>query len=95
MNWEQKFAACKGLAPITLQMRCPGDWYVSHRVEKCDGHVLESAPNSGSTPEDAVNNHWTWLTALKPDESIVVNAMDKNLRRAYRWNGFMWAEVAL
>lgn len=93
MTWEQKVQACQALGEFSLKMRHPGDWYVNQsRVEVSDGHILSGGCVSGAkTPEEAVDKHWDWLTALGSDERIVVNA-DNLDRRAYRWNGFMWAE---
>ena len=98
MTWEQQFAAMKALCGIgdcALHMRSPGEWYVSLRgVEVKDGAVLRGAGSSGKSPEEAVMQTWSNIaTNLPSDRYLVIGAM-RDDRRAVRWNGFMWEDVA-
>jgi len=94
MMWEEKLAACKALGDCALRMREPGDWYVSWSVEAVEhGHpgILVGRYGNGATPQLAVEDHWSRITA--PEVSaLVVNAM-RPTRREVRWNGFMWWDV--
>lgn len=93
MNWEQMFAAINALAPASLMMRKPGDWYVSHiGVEVKRGRILGGVSGNGQTPEAAVLDHWAQLLNIEPLHYLVVNAMGPK-RTAARWNGFMWQAV--
>lgn len=93
MNWEEKAVALSALSEISLKMRKPGDWYVSHRVEVLEGCVLAGRYGSGSTPEEAIENHWDKLTTqVVGDQCVVVDAGNKR-RKHFRWNGFMWWDV--
>jgi hypothetical protein len=73
-------------------MRKIGDWYVNHvGVERREGSLLSSGCVSGAgTPEEAVEQHWTWLT--DPKYYLILGAYLEQ-RQAVRWNGFMWKEV--
>lgn len=95
MTWEQKFQACNALRGgilVTLQMRAPGDWYVGNQhAERKEGGVLSGGCVTGAkTPEEAVNQHWDWLT--DPKYYLVIGAYGSE-RKAVRWNGFMWESV--
>jgi len=81
-----------GCLDVAVRMRKPGDWYVDQNVEVKDMDCLEGRYGNGETPYGAILDHWNKLTNLAPHEYLVVNAMRSN-RKAYRWNGFMWAEV--
>lgn len=85
-------AALDALAEIEVKIRKPGDWYVSQNVEIKDGSMLRSVCGSGSTPQEAIENHWHDVTDDLGPRYLVVHACG-NDRRAVRWNGFMWAEV--
>lgn len=95
MNYEQKFAALNALAECSLKMRKPGDWYVLQRSELKDGGMLIGSYGNGSTPEDAIEDHWNKLamgsSATKP---IVTFRHDGNgdQRFHHYWNGFMWVD---
>lgn len=83
MTWEQKFAAIKAIArSATVEMRKPGDWYVGAGMEHADGSsFLIGNYGNGSTPEEAVEDHWRLYgdgTPFKVRDSW------------FRWNGFMW-----
>lgn len=93
LTFEHIMQACSALGDISIHMRKPGDWYVSHRVEVRSGSILEGRYGNGVSPIDAIHDHWKKLTELKPHEYIVLNAMGADIRRAFRWNGFMWQEV--
>lgn len=93
MTWEQKLQACKALKEeISLKMRKPGDWYVSQGIECKDGPFLKSKYGNGTTPQEAVENHWIELTVLQPDQYLVIGG-NKPDRRCVRWNGFMWEDI--
>ena len=58
MNWEQMFAAINALAPASLKMREPGNWWVSQSgVEIGDGVTLVSPSGRGTDPESAVRSY--------------------------------------
>lgn len=94
MTWEEKFSACQALCDHSLRMRKPGDWYVSQvGAEISNGSVLIGGCVIGaSTPQEAVEQHWEWLTRPKPDEWLVLDA-HRPTRQALAWNGFMWARI--
>lgn len=85
MNYEQKLHALKKLNFSThLEMREPGNWYVSAGMELADGeHCLRGAYGNGSSPEEAVNAHWEIYGSGQPL---------KCRESWWRWNGFMWEE---
>jgi hypothetical protein len=93
LDWQNQLAACQALGPrCSLNMRKPGDWYVSQpSVEVATNGMLEGRYGNGRDPEEAVHDHWRKLTTLKGDERVVLNAMTGS-RREVRWNGFMWAD---
>lgn len=91
MDWEQQLQACQAIAECYPRMRKPKDWYIHHSVSVKKGCALEGRYGNGSTPEEAVGNHWDIITNLKPEEYIVINEYGK--RTAVKWNGFMWAHV--
>ena len=93
MTWEQKLAALKSLTETHLKMREPGNWYVSaHAREVQDGCVLSSSYGNGATPEEAVEDDFRKMTAVKYPKAIVVNYRGTREKRV-RWNGFMWESV--
>jgi hypothetical protein len=75
-----------------VKFRKPGDWYVNQDVEVKDGGILIGTYGNGATPEEAIEDHWRVLTEIPRGHYLVVRAFD-NLRRAVRWNGFMWEDV--
>jgi hypothetical protein len=96
MTWEQKLEAIEALCGITtvnLQMRKPGDWYVSAGMSISKDGISTSSYGNGKTPEEAVNDHWNiYAVNLPPELSIILGyTADKK----YRWNGFMWREVQI
>lgn len=94
ISWQEKAAILNGLATISLLIRKPGDWYVKQRVEVKHGPMLTSSSGAGTTPEEAVEAHWFKLTkGLRLEEYLVVDASNDR-RRAVRWNGYMWKDVA-
>lgn len=98
MTIEQKFQAlqalCKGGAEAAIYMREPGNWYVFlGGVCIKEKSLLASASGpTGTNPFDAIGKAWEVLTALSPDEHIVIYRGNNN-RRSLRWNGFMWADI--
>lgn len=95
MDWEQKFAALQALlifaGSAALNMRKPGDWYVTlPGVNKREKHVISSGNQSAKTPADAVNQCWDWASTgdwpLEIDSSV-------GGKRLVQWNGFMWVDI--
>lgn len=96
MTYEQMMQACSALGPISICMRKSGDWYVHHvGVSLKNKGLIFSLSGNGSSPVDAIHDHWRQLTEFKPQEYLVLNAMDANNIHAVRWNGFMWQEVEM
>lgn len=93
MKFKQKAEALNALSEISIRINHYGKWYVSQRTEIKDGGILKGEYGDGDTPEEAINNHWRVLVDnLANNCYLVINATDKKLRRAVRWNGFMWQE---
>lgn len=88
ISWEQKFHAIKALcSSATIEMRRPGDWYVSANMEHASGECcLVSDYGNGSSPEAAVRDHWCLYGNGDP---FLVSMSDPNCGW-FRWNGFMW-----
>jgi hypothetical protein len=102
MDWQQKAEALAALTEFNIKFRerqwrigAAEPWYVSQRIDvkETGGSVLTGTYGNGSTPQEAVEDHWQRLVdGLKPTEYLVVRAGDSE-RRAVRWNGFMWVDV--
>lgn len=95
MDWQHKAAALDALAEFEIKFRKMGDWYVSQNVEIKDSAILRSACGNGSTPDEAIEDHWRQLVddiAATP-LYLVTRASSDTKRRAVRWNGFMWMDV--
>lgn len=92
MTWEEKLAACQVLGECSLKMRKPGDWYVSHRaVEVKDRAVREGGcVSNAKTPEEAVEQHWKWLTEYATGDKYVMTDAYGTGRQGYQWRGYMW-----
>lgn len=88
----QKAVALNALAPIELRINAFGRWSCGQPgVEIADGHTLAGAGGFGDAPEKAIEERWAAMVDDLPEKKwIVVDAM-KPTRRAFRWNGFMWA----
>ena len=94
MDWEDKLMAIKSLDWSThLSMRKPGDWYVSWTPEVSTGCMLEGRYGNGTSPREAVEDHWQKVTNLMPGEKNIVNATSRDKREAFVWSGFMWERV--
>lgn len=92
MTWEEKFAAINRLAPASLVMSKPGRWRVSQPdVELMLGSMLRYVNGRGTTPQQAIENHWDRLTILQPFQCIVVDSY-KNTRRTVVWHGSTWED---
>jgi hypothetical protein len=94
MTWEEKLMALKALCPTHLEMRAPGNWYVSahgRETQRPGDDILVGAYGNGKTPEAAVEDDWRQVTAREC--YVVLNAMVPERRRRIRWNGFMWEET--
>lgn len=91
MNWEQKFDALNALCEHTLCMRKPGDWYVSSNLTTREGGVNIGTYGNGSSPDEAVNNHWDIYTNIILGEQYISVGDGTH---AY-WNGFMWKQARL
>lgn len=83
MAWEQMLLAIKSVCPSAhLEMREPGNWYVSASMEHAQGDsMLVGDYGNGPTPQDAVIDHWQQYGDGRP---FLVR--DQWLR----WNGFMF-----
>lgn len=94
MTWEQKIQACQAIGDFSLRMRGPGDWYVDQRgVERKEGSLLSGGCVSGAkSPEEAVNQHWSWLTGTMEHGFPIVIDAHRPTHREIFWNGFMWAD---
>ena len=91
MTWEQKVHACQSIGDFSLRMRHPGDWYVSHNVERVEGDLLSGGcVNGANTPEVAVERHWDWLT--EPGYHVRIRIPGSHQHREMFWNAFMWAD---
>lgn len=94
MDWQQKAAALDALAELTIKFRKPNDWYVSQRVDVKDNAILRGEYGNGTTPQEAVEDHWLHLvTNLEKSPLYLVAFAGDDRRRAVRWNGFMWQDV--
>lgn len=83
MTWEQKLTALQALTATHLEMRKPGDWYVSaYSREIVRGSLLVRDYGNGTSPEESVNDDWDRITSH--GEYIRVPS------GSFRWNGFMW-----
>lgn len=95
LDWQQKAAALAALAELSIKCRKAGDWYVSQNVEIKDNSVLRGEYGNGSTPQEAIEDHWQRLVTNleKSPLYLVARAGGGEDRRAVRWNGFMWQDV--
>lgn len=97
MTWEQKLQALNALTPTCVKMRAPGNWYVSAYARELQAHdscILRGEYGNGHSPEEAVENDWKLIAHCSPKDVVLVHATDPKKRRAFRWNGFMWQDVA-
>lgn len=95
MTWEEKFQALAAIGNISLHMRKPGDWYVRHDASLCWSQFKGGPYGNGTTPQEAVENHWEIFTTLKApgySELRAVLASVGGQKKEVRWNGFMWCE---
>jgi hypothetical protein len=97
VNWEQKLMALKALAETHLEMRRPGDWYVSAPGRGVCGDGLEvGAYGNGATPQEAVEDDWKQVAEHLPlNKHIKISKSPYgpgDIRRV-RWNGFMWQDL--
>lgn len=93
LTWKQKAFAIQSLVgwgKFALKLRDDSSWYTQHGIERVEKSVLSSGCESGETPEDAINQLWSWATDL--NYHLVVGAFTSE-RKAVRWNGFMWENV--
>lgn len=97
MDWQQKAAALNALGEISIKFRKPGDWYVSQNVDVKDGSILCGEYGNGTTPEEAVLDHWDRLTGVKYPKYLVGRTFfngSVETRKVVLWNGFMWEDVS-
>lgn len=92
MKWETKLAVLKALSPHHLEMREPGDWYISSSVEIAGSGFLVGVLGNGRTPEDAVNDHWKQLVEDLPTDRYLRGGTPGHTVYA-RWNGYMWEDA--
>lgn len=91
MTYEQKLHALNSISQCAVLMRQPGDWYVNQNVEIKRGPVLVGEYGEGTTPQAAIEDHWSKMTDLPVGEYLVRHA--NGSRVAVRWNGFMWDHI--
>ncbi len=90
MSWEQKFAAIKAFAgDANLEMREPGDWYVSCGMSVGGDGMLSGQYGNGINPVAAIEDHWSQYSSLAHNRY----AVNRKNERA-RWNGFMWRAIS-
>lgn len=92
MNWEQKLETMMALGACELIMRKPGDWYVNQDVSLQDGRLLVSEYGNGTTPQEAVENHFDGLALGSSPKKYLVIRDDGGRRHVY-WNGYRWVDV--
>lgn len=92
MDWERKAAALNALSEIEIKIRKPGDWYVLQRIDIKQKHTMCSVAGNGHDPEEAILDHWKQAVDDLPEDQYLV-ARKGDIRRAVRWNGFMWEDV--
>ena len=98
MDFKQQVQALAALnsGSLSIHLDIYGSWFINIGVDIKEGEggcLRSSNGEHGATPELAVANAFTYLTNLPKQEYLVKNSNDLDKRRAYRWNGFMWAEV--
>lgn len=94
LTWEQKLSALQNLCEVHLCMRKPGDWYVSADMSIKDNSVLIGTYGNGTTPQEAVEDHWfIYTTEANPLKPIVAGRGGE--RKYWVWSGFMWKEITL
>ena len=93
MNWQEKADALDSLAEIDIKIRKVNDWYVSQRTEIGGDGMLLGSYGNGTTPEEAIENHWFQLVDDLPIDKYIVTAAMNNERKHWRWNGYMWREA--
>lgn len=89
LTWEQKFDAIKALEhDAHLRMRGPGDWFVggTHAEIKREG-TLVGLYGNGTTPQEAVEDHWRKWTKL---DTVLIKDARSPERSAWKWNGWRW-----
>lgn len=90
MTWEQKFAALGALGgDISLQMRSPGNWYVTNGFERVEDAFLSGGLIQEPTPEQAVEKYWEWATQDSKYKILFV----WGAKKYFQWNGYMWRNV--
>ena len=84
MNWEEKLLKLRELSPMaTVRWRGPNSWYVSAGMHKKEGQIIVGAYGNGTTPEEAVENHWDIY-------SHGVGYLDLHCNDAFVLNGDKW-----
>jgi len=82
-------SALKALTPTHIEMRKPGDWYVSAYARTVrDGNLLRGAYGEGRSPDEAVINDWKEIS-----KAACVRIGGDGAERTVRWNGFMWEDT--
>lgn len=92
MDWQQKAEALSTLTELSVCCRKAGDWYVHQRLDVGGDGFLIGTYGNGTTPEEAIENHWSKLVEHLPsDRYLVVGYGEK--RKHWCWVGFMWREL--
>lgn len=93
MTWEQQLEALQSLGRCCLKMRVPGNWYVEQpRVSIATGGMLVGKFGQGTSPEEAVEDHWRQYTTYVKDERVKVEQAGKVTGLYVRWDGYRWKE---
>lgn len=93
LNYVQMFQAIQALSPgASIKMLVGGSWYVSHGIEIQENGLLTSPVVYGDTPELAIAGAWVRLTKMDRGYLPILRPSGMG-RRAFKWNGFMWADA--
>lgn len=88
MTTDEKLMALKALTPTHLEMRYPGDWYVSAYARSVEyGQFMRYSYGNGSTPESAIDDDWEIISAAP---IVVIGGISE---RRVHWNGYMWEDL--
>lgn len=95
MTPYQKARALNALGKLAVQLDLNDNWYATiARVQVLDGGTLTSAVgrvDGHAGPLGAVVELWDQCAA---SNAVMVVNNDGEARKKFRWNGFMWQEVA-
>jgi hypothetical protein len=98
MNYIQKFRALEVLSECSLKLANDDTWYVEQNlhIKEPGTSTLLSVTGYGKTLEEAINDHWDQVLALKSGQYLVAREYfgeTQTRRITVRWNKFMWEHV--